>query len=152
DAACLSPSELQPHLPALCELARQCRHVTGLGTSRSVAVLAFLCAQPEKLICIDPVWPVERDNWQALARQTELVFRQEDALRAELEETDLLFIDLGQDGEPLQQALARQAGKVKKYVALHGASASQGVIDSLAAHGYRLRQHWPQGAGLAVLE
>jgi hypothetical protein len=39
-AAC--PSDIHEHLPTLSELARECKHVTELGTRTGVSTLAFL--------------------------------------------------------------------------------------------------------------
>ena len=69
-AACLSPSDLQAHLPALHELARDCKHVTDAGTGQGLSALAFLWAHPERLVCLDAVHTAEVDRnalWMANA-------------------------------------------------------------------------------------
>src|SRR5207237_1655419 len=74
-AACLSPSDLQEHLPALHELARGCKHITDAGTGQGPAALAFLWAQPERLLCLDVVLSLEVNHLAALAGQTKFTFR-----------------------------------------------------------------------------
>ena len=69
------------------------RYVTDVGTGISVTATAFLYAQPDKLACYDRVEYPPVDRLRALAGRTTMVFCERDALREELEETDLLFLD-----------------------------------------------------------
>ena len=92
-AACLEPSDINEHLPTLYELARECPHVTEMGTRTGVSTLAFLCAQPKKLVCYDRVRFPQVDQLATLAGETEFVFRNEDVLQADLEETESALAD-----------------------------------------------------------
>jgi tetratricopeptide (TPR) repeat protein len=162
--ACALASDINEHLPTLHELARECRHVTELGTRTGLATLAFLWAQPGKLVCYDPVRQPEVDGLKALAGHTEFVFRQEDPLRAELEETDLLFIDTLHTCEQLKAELRRHAARARRYIVLHNTTTSgergeaegqrglwPAVEEFLAEGGFRLKQRFTNNS-LTVLE
>ena len=164
-AACLEPSDINEHLPTLYELARECPHVTELGTRTGVSTLALLCAQPKKLVCYDLVRLPQVDQLAALAGQTEFVFRKEDVLKADIEETDLLFIDSWHVCDQLKEELRRHAAKARKYIVLHDTTTfgeqgeSEGheglwpaVEEFLAKGAFRLRQRFANNNGLTVLE
>ena len=164
-AACATPSDINEHLPALYELARECKHVTELGMRDGLAALALLWAQPERLVRYDLVRNPEVDQLAALAGRTEFVFRQEDALQVDLEETDLLFIDAFRNREQLSASLRRHADRVRRYIVLPGTMSAaetgdgdgrQGawpaVEEFLARGAFRLRQRLTTSNGLTVLE
>src|SRR5262249_41205804 len=106
-AACTTPSDINEHLPTLYELARECKHVTELGARTGLPTLAFLWAQPEKLVCHGPAPFPGLDQLRALAGRTEFLFRLGDA-PAEVEETDLLFLDVRGANDELGAALRLQ--------------------------------------------
>ncbi len=138
-AACVAPTPLRDHLPALHELARECKHVTDVGTGDGLAATAFLWAQPETLILLDVVRSPSVERLEALAGTTRLSFRREDSLAADLEETDLLFLDATHDGEQLRCELERHAARVRRYLVLHGTTA------------YADRGESPRGSGLRAV-
>jgi hypothetical protein len=159
-AACLEPAASNEQLPALYELARECPHITALG-SHGRAGLALLRAQPKKLVCYDLVHSIEVDHLHAMAGETEFVFHKTDGLQADLEETDLLVVDPQTAPEPLAEALRRHAARTRRYLVLHGTApaatngngaAAPAVATLLAEGTFRLRQHAANNNGLAVLE
>ncbi|HKB40816.1 MAG TPA: tetratricopeptide repeat protein, partial [Gemmataceae bacterium] len=161
ETACLSPSDVHEHLPTLHELAKDCGHITELGTRSGVSTLALLRAQPKKLVCYDLVRLPEVDQLAALAGETEFVFHKEDTLQADIEETDLLFLEARSSPELLGEVLRRHGVKARKYVVLHGTAAvgANGngslwpAVEAFLAEGaFRLRQRWDNNNGLAVLE
>jgi hypothetical protein len=82
-----------------------------------------------------------------------LTFRQEDALQAELEETDFLFVDTEATGEQPKELLARHAAKVRRYLAMHGTNDAWAAVEGLLAEGtFVLKRREQAGRGLAVLE
>jgi tetratricopeptide (TPR) repeat protein len=164
-AACVAASELSEHLPVLHDLAEECKHITDVGTGRGLAALAFLWAQPDHLVCLDVVRTLEVEQLQALAGRTKFQFLKAEVLGAELEETDLLFLDTQHDAGQLRAELARHAGRARRYVVLHGTTrhAEQGetpgqpglwpVIEEFLRQGiFRLRQRYQNSEGLTVLE
>src|SRR5262249_17234458 len=118
-AACLTPTDINEHLPTLSDLTRACQHITEMGTRTGISTLAFLWVQPKKLVCYDLVRYPEVDQLAALAGETEFVFRQEDVLQADIEETDLLFLDTWHVYQQLKAELRRHAPKARKYIVLH---------------------------------
>jgi tetratricopeptide (TPR) repeat protein len=144
-AACLEPAASNEHLPALHELARECPHITALGT-HGRAGLALLRAQPKKLVYYDLVHSPEVDPLQAMAGETEFVFHKADGLQADIEDTDLLVLDAQATAEPLAEALHRHAGRVRRYLVLHGTTtaAANGNGDVAPAG----RRNLPRGRDL----
>jgi glycosyltransferase involved in cell wall biosynthesis len=163
--ACSTPSDINEHLPTLYLLARQCRHITEMGTRSGVSTTAWLFAQPERLICYDKVKSQPVDYLGAMAAQTRFTFHETDVLCAEIEETDLLFIDTWHVYEQLTKELRRHGHKARKYIVLHDtttfgekgeAPGHRGlwpaVEDFVAAGTYRVRQRYENNNGLTVLE
>jgi hypothetical protein len=163
--ACSRPSDINEHLPTLYALARECQHVTEMGTRTGVSTTAFLYAQPKKLVCYDRVKYPQVERLRQLAGATEFVFHERDVLWADIEETDLLFIDTWHVYGQLKEELRLHAGKVRKYIALHDtttfgergeAEGHQGlwpaVEEFLAKGSFRLQQRFANNNGLTVLE
>jgi hypothetical protein len=114
-AACLTPSDINEHCPTLCELARECRHVTALGTRGGATAVALLAGRPERLVCCDYERHAQVEVLQAVADQTAFVFREADPAQAEVEESDLLLLDSCRGYDHLQGLLRRHAGRVRRY-------------------------------------
>jgi GT2 family glycosyltransferase/Flp pilus assembly protein TadD len=163
--ACQEPSAIHEHLPTLYALARECAHVTELGTGRGLSTTALLYAQPAKLVSYDRVKDVQVDRLAALAGRTELVFRQDDVLWVTIEETDLLFIDTWHVYEQLSEELRLHASAARKYIVLHDTTTfgEQGeapghrglwsaVEEFLAQGTFRLQARYANNNGLTVLE
>jgi hypothetical protein len=163
--ACATPSDIHEHLPALYALARECRHVTEMGTRTGVSTTALLLAQPEVLVCYDTVKYPQVERLQPLAGRTDFVFHQRDVLHVDIEETDLLFIDTWHVFEQLRDELRLHAGKVRRYLVLHdtttfgerGETAGHrglwpAVEEFLSLGLFRLKQRWENNNGLSVLE
>jgi tetratricopeptide (TPR) repeat protein len=165
DQACREPSDIHEHLPTLYALAKECAHVTELGTRTGVSTTALLYAKPKKLVCYDRVKYPQVDRLARLANGTEFVFRQEDVLWVTIEETDLLFIDTWHVYEQLCEELRLHAGAVRKYIVLHDTTTfgEQGeaeghkglwpaVEEFLAQGTFRLKERFTHNNGLTVLE
>lgn len=117
---CRTPSDINEHCPTLCELARECCHVTEFGVRKGISTSALLYAQPGKLVCYDlAVNPRLVAQLQELAGRTELEFRGADVLAVEIEPTDFLFIDTWHAYVQLKQELAMHAGRARRYIAVH---------------------------------
>jgi glycosyltransferase involved in cell wall biosynthesis/Tfp pilus assembly protein PilF len=124
ERACAAPEGIHRDLPTLHALAKGCRHVTELGTGSGASTTALLYARPEVLVCYDLVRLPEMDRLEGLAGPTRWVFRQEDVLQADIEETDLLSIDTRYLNGRLEDQLGRHAGRVRRYLVLHGTTAN----------------------------
>ncbi|MGI8549509.1 MAG: glycosyltransferase [Dehalococcoidia bacterium] len=136
-----TPSDISEHLASLRELARQCRHVTELGTRAGTSTTAILSGHPPVLVTYD------RERWPAVdmlegvareSRRTRFVFQQADVLEVEIDETDMLFIDTWHVYEQLKQELALHARKVRKYLVLHDTT-TYGEVGESPGH----RGLWP---------
>ena len=119
ESACRIPSDLNEHCPALAALAKECRHVTVLGSHTGTAATAFLYGRPEKLVCYDLLKFPQLDLLQEVAGNTQFRFCQADPHSVAIDETDLLFVDAWDGPEDLRSLLATHAGRVGKYLVLH---------------------------------
>jgi GT2 family glycosyltransferase/tetratricopeptide (TPR) repeat protein len=164
-AACRTPSDINEHCPRLHALAKECRHVTEMGTRTGVSTAALLFARPQKLVCYDRVRFPQVDRLAALAGETEFVFHQTDVTQTEIEQTDLLFIDTWHVYEQLREELRLHAGKVRRYIVLHDTTTfgEQGegegrrglwpAIEEFLSQGtFRLKERYENNHGLTVLE
>jgi GT2 family glycosyltransferase/tetratricopeptide (TPR) repeat protein len=164
-SACRCDHPLRDYLPALVVLARECGHVTDVGTGIGLAAAAFLYGEPGRLLCVDRIKYPEVDRLQLLAGRTEFTFRQTDVLWEELEETDLLFLDTWRVQEQLVEELRLHGGKVRKYIVIHGttAFADQGedaghrglwpAVEAFLARGtFRIKEQRKDRDGLTILE
>jgi tetratricopeptide (TPR) repeat protein len=163
--ACTTPSDINEHCPTLYALAKECRHVTEMGTRTGVSTTAFLFAQPDRLVCYDRVRSAQVNVLQVLARRTQFVFHQADVLKVEIEETDLLFIDTWHVYEELECELRLHASRVRKYIVLHDTTTfgergeTEGhrglwpAIEAFLAQGtFTLKQRYENNNGLTILE
>lgn len=127
-AFCSLQTDINEHMPRLCELAKQCEHVTEFGVGRST--WAFMHARPKVLRSYDLLSRAEADsNYRGtnlglqdrLCAQASIDFRfeQADTLTLTIEPTDLLFIDTRHTYRQLQAELERHGPLTKKYIVMH---------------------------------
>jgi hypothetical protein len=118
-----TPSDINEHLPTLRDLASGCAHVTEMGTRGGTSTMAFLAAQPAKLVCydIDPmsIWRVLPWATKPFSGKTTFMPRVGNSLEVNIELTDLLFIDTLHTFAQLLEELRTHAPDVKRYIALH---------------------------------
>src|SRR5262249_8726058 len=164
-AACVTPSDINEHCPVLYALAKECRHVTEMGTRTAVSTTALLFAPPERLGCYDLRKYPPVDRLAALAGRTQFAFHQADVRQVEIEETDLLFIDTWHVYEQLREELSLHSPKVRRYIVLHDtttfgdrgeAEGRRGLwpaVEEFLARGtFRLKRRLHNNNGLTVLE
>jgi hypothetical protein len=158
-------SDIYAHLPVLRALARECRHVTEFGVRAGASTTAFLHAAPARLVCYDIQEHPDAAVLNSMAPAgTEFVFHKQDVLTAEIEPTDLLFIDTLHTYDQLRTELCRHASKVRRYIVLHDTgtfgtlgelSGSRGLwpaIDEFTRLGdFQIKDHYPYNNGLTVL-
>jgi hypothetical protein len=116
---CDTPSDINEHVLTLRRLATGCEHVTEFGHRIGISTVGLLAGQPGRLVSYD------RHRHNGAVAQVEkfrgttvFEFRQAETATAEIEETDLLFIDTRHTAEQLTAEL-RQALKVRRWIALH---------------------------------
>lgn len=120
-----TPSDINEHIPAIIEYGQKCNHITEMGVRWVVSTWAWLACAPKKLIAYDLYNP---SHWgaditsveeTAKAYNLDFEFRQEDVLKIEIEETDLLFIDTWHAYDQLKEELKLHSDKVRKYICFH---------------------------------
>ncbi len=120
-SCCQIPSDINEHLPSLKELAEDCSHVTELGVRTVVSTWAFMAANPARLVSYDIHWHPNIALASDLASGAGIRFEflEKDVLQADLEPTDLLFIDTKHNYDQLRRELEIHSRRVAKYIALH---------------------------------
>lgn len=118
---CNNISDINEHLPTLLEYAKNCEHITELGTRWVVSSYAFLAGNPKTFITYDLVKDPKVDIAAFLANGANICFKfkQENTRECDLEETDLLFIDTWHTYNQLKVELHKHHTKVKKYIIMH---------------------------------
>jgi tetratricopeptide (TPR) repeat protein len=163
--ACDGPSDLREHLPLLHDLARRSGHVTEFGAGECTLTTALLFAQPGRLVCFDRLRHARMDELSSLRGRTDFVFRREDVLWAQIEETDLLVIDTVGSYAQLHEELRLHAASVRRWIVVartslygdHGEPEGSvglwpAVEEFLARGTFRLAERREAGVGLTVLE
>ena len=162
--ACLTPSDIFEHCQYLNQLAKECEHITELGVHQGNSTMAFLQAQPKKLVCYAKPKPRVISILDLLKENTEFVFHESGSLEMQIEETDLLFIDTLHTYDNLISELQLHSGKVRKYIIVHdtvtfgqrGEGGQPGIwpaiVKFLEEKKFKLLKHFENNNGLTVLE
>jgi|TARA_B110000908_G_C10136587_1_gene394759 hypothetical protein len=120
-----TPSDINKHIPTIIKYGQECDHITEMGVRWVVSTWVWLACAPKKLISYDlynpshwgaDITPVEKT---AEAYGLDFEFREQDVLKLDMEETDLLFIDTWHAYDQLKKELELHADKVKKYICFH---------------------------------
>ncbi|MFN2333590.1 MAG: hypothetical protein ABR550_04100 [Wenzhouxiangellaceae bacterium] len=113
--------DIHVHLPMLRELASDCCHVTEFGTRHGISCSAFMAGRPARLVAFDLVRQPAIDLLERLASKagTDFRFREENILKADIEATELLFIDSTHTYEHLTVELERFARHCRRYLVFH---------------------------------
>jgi hypothetical protein len=118
-------SDINEHFPTMIKYGSECETITEMGVRGILSTWAWLYCKPKKLISYDmhnpSKWGGDINKVYEVANECGLnfEFRQEDVLRIEIEETDLLFIDTWHTYDQLKRELELHANKVKKYICFH---------------------------------
>lgn len=166
-AAQARPSDINEHLETLRDYARQCSHVTEFGVRGGVSTTALIAAHPQKLRCYDirrEPTVARRLGELAIAEGIDFAFLEQDVRQADIEPTDLLFIDTWHTYDQLRAELRRHASQVRKTILLHdtvtfGASGEGGgrglwpaIAEFLQDHAeWRIQEVKVNNNGLTVL-
>jgi hypothetical protein len=160
--ACTNPSDIWEHVPVLNKYGKLCQHITEFGVGHGNSTIAFLHAQPHKLVCYELNVLPEVGMMRSLAEKTQFLVHQEDTTKAEIEETDLLFIDTRHVYEQMKAEL-RNAWKVRKFIITHdsvtfgerGEDGGPGILPAinelLAKETFAVREAFSNNNGLLVL-
>jgi hypothetical protein len=161
---CAEPSDINEHLPILEEYSRKCITVTEMGVRTGVSTVALAMGHPKYMISYD-VNPVSADLVKMLQREIRFVFEQQSSLEADIEPTDMLFIDTFHTYDQLYAELIRHQTKVKKYLVFHdthtfGMSGEDraprglihAIVDALPAVLWKKIYESKQNNGLTIME
>ncbi|MBN2661601.1 MAG: hypothetical protein JXR54_10070 [Tannerellaceae bacterium] len=122
---CNKQSDIWEHLPVLKEYTEQCDHVTEVGVRWIVSTWAFLAGKPKFMRSYDIKNPaafganISEVEKAAKKAGINFEFKQADILEADIDYTDLLFIDTWHCGHQLRKELKLHAEKSRKYIILH---------------------------------
>lgn len=114
-----TPSDIRLDLPILYDLARQCEHITELGTGFGNSTAAFLAAQPKRLLSYDLRFLESALVLKPMYGATDFQLIEADDLTIALEPTDMIFIDTYHTYVQLSQELRLHAHAAKKFLAFH---------------------------------
>lgn len=170
EGARVGPSDINEHVPILCELAKNCREygVTELGVRYGESTRAFIHAGV-KLRSYDVAMfeTVEELFAQARRGGQDAKYIYGDSLKIEIEPTDMLFIDTNHTYEQLTEELERHAPMTRKYIAMHdtynmglGAYNTEprglltAIIDFMIRHPrtWAFHSHYTNNNGLTILQ
>lgn len=114
-------SDINEHLPTLHRYAKECDHVTEMGARTGCSTYAFLSSKPKRFVSYDLFEHSNISQAKSLALNDGLDFdfRLQDVLLANIEQTDLLFIDTWHRYGQLKAELSLHANKVNKYIIMH---------------------------------
>ena len=123
---CNTKSDINEHLPALRDLAKECNSVVEMGVRTCVSTWAFIEGMNGgSLVSIDikhpskygaDITPVEK---ACKNKGITFKFYEADTLTIDIPEVDMLFIDTLHEYGQLKGELAKHGDKAKKYLVFH---------------------------------
>jgi hypothetical protein len=119
-----TPSDIWEDLELLARLSSLSDHVTEFGVRHGISTTALLFGRPQVVVSYDAIPPPTLDVLAQAACEAKVrfEFHQAGVLNIEMEPTDFLFIDTLHTYDQLTAELAKHAGKVRRFVALHDTS------------------------------
>jgi len=165
--ACLTPSDINEHLPKLYDLAKTCNSVTEFGVRDGVSTRAFLFAGVKLRsydLYLDP--KVSALFAEVAKDGIDVSYLQGNTLEIDIEPTDLLFIDSKHTYTQLKAELARHSNKVRRFIVLHDMESfgrigedgsSPGLVQSVEefigrSKGWKIKEKFSNNNGLWVIE
>lgn len=114
-------SDINELLHYIFEKASECSHCTEFGVRIPTSTYALLAARPARVVSYDIGHYPQVDEVEQLCKEVgqDFEFRLENVLTADIEETDLLFIDDFHSEKMLAADLRLHAHKVRKYIIGH---------------------------------
>lgn len=119
---CMTPSDINEHLPVLHKYAKSCQTIAEMGVRYVTSSYAFALARPQKLLCLDIDKNEHVDKFIEQCKQENInaEFVHASSLDYELVENyDLLFIDTLHTYNQLSQELEKHHAKINKYIIFH---------------------------------
>ena len=124
---CLSPSDINEHLPTIKKYAEECETIVELGVRIPISTFALMMGKPKKLTSVDILHPnhfgggyeLELVYEYAKQENIEFSFILNDSISFDFEKCDLLFIDTWHTYKQLISELITHQERVSKYIILH---------------------------------
>lgn len=124
---CLTPSDINYHLPTLKAYGHACNRITEFGVRWVVSTFPLLLSKPRVLRSYDLQPPsafgaqtkIELIEDAADELGVDFRFIQGDTREVEIDETDFLFIDTWHVYEQLKAELEKHSHKVTKFIGMH---------------------------------
>ena len=115
-----TPSDINEHLQTLVNYSKECEHVTDFGVRSALSTWSLLL-HSKKIRAYDIRYDDRTEYLQRIVKEYNIDFKYiiEDVLKADIENTDLLFIDTLHCYKQLIQELNLHAVKVNKYIIIH---------------------------------
>lgn len=158
------PSDINEHIPILSTYASRCERVTEFGVGRST--WGLLHGRPRYLRSYD-VRNLDMREQNEIAAEAGIDFRfcVDSSTSADIEETDLLFIDTIHNYDQIRRELFLHESKVRKYILMHdtetygsrnesgdGPGLWPAVREFLDAHGdWKIEKRLHNNNGLTIL-
>jgi hypothetical protein len=133
---CNVPSDINEHLPTLYKYAKECKHITEMGVRWVSSTWPLLLSRPEKMISYDIVTHSQINEVINLTKLYNInyEFIQDDVLKTNIEETELLFIDTLHTYNQLFSELSIHSNKCTKYIILHDTTTFGEVDENIYEH------------------
>lgn len=114
------PSDINEHIQTLVNYSKECDHVTEFGV-RWVVSTWPLILHPKRIVSYDIRYDPHIEELINIAKEYNINFeyKLEDTLKADIEQTDLLFIDSLHRYNQLIKELKKHNNKVNKYIIMH---------------------------------
>lgn len=116
------PSNIQPEMEILFRYAKKVDHITEFGFGRGKSASAFIAARPRRVVSYDikDHWDIAK-KWTRLAEQigVEFIYIQQSSIEANIEPTDLLFIDSWHTYDFKKKELSLHHDKIRYYIIMH---------------------------------
>jgi GT2 family glycosyltransferase len=118
------PCDVNQLFPLFRKYSKGLSHITEFGVRGVMTTWAFLASRPKRMISYDIEYEpfaanIEGAKNEARKAGIAFEFQKQDVLQADIEPTELLFIDTKHTYAQLKAELVRHAGKVSKYILMH---------------------------------
>lgn len=148
---CNKRSDINEHLPTLFELSKECETICEFGVRSIVSTWAFLYGLTQNnsvnknLVSVDiaNVKDISKVIDTAKSAEVTMNFIQEDSVKCEITQTDMLFIDTWHIYGHLKRELNVHCNKVNKYIVMHDTELDKTNGESLRS-GWNISQQSEQ--------
>jgi hypothetical protein len=159
---------VRPHLDIFMEYGAKCETVTEFGVETGCSTVAFLISGCKKVYCYDVVVLPITNLVKEAAKEDGMFFRlyQQDNLKVNIRQTDLLFIDTDHWYGQIKAELEHHHSRVKKWIMMHDTETfglvnpfdgrpgmKAAIYEFMESHPeWQIKEHIQGGHGLTVLE